>query len=283
MLYLRHPPAPALAAHVAELWSLADAPPHGAERILPTGTLELVINLADDELRIYDGTAIRRYPGALVSGAYHAHFGIDTREHASVIGVHFRPGGARPFLGVPPGELADRHVDLATLWGPRAAELRERLCAAPTGAARFALLERALVERLASARGGHPAVPRAIAALAGGEARVADVAADLGIGPRRLTDVFTAEAGIAPKAFARIARFQRTLTRAQRAAVRDWSQLAAASGYCDQSHLIRDFVAIAGEAPTALLARSRDRVKDGHVALAAGDFRFVQDRLARGR
>jgi AraC-like DNA-binding protein len=48
-----------------------------------------------------------------------------------------------------------------------------------------------------------------------------------------------------------------------------WSQLAAASGYCDQSHLIRDFVAIAGESPTALLARSRDRVKDGHVALAA--------------
>jgi AraC-like DNA-binding protein len=269
MLYLRHPPAPALAAHVAELWSLADTPPHGAERILPAGTLELVINLDDDELRIYDGPSVRRYPGALVSGAYHAPFGIDTREHASVIGVHFRPGGAWPFLGAPPGELADRHVELAALWGPRATALRERLCAAPTAAARFALLERALVERLASARGGHPAVPRAIAALAGGSARVADVATDLGIGARRLTDVFTAETGIAPKAFARFARFQRTLARARRAPVRDWSQLAAASGYCDQSHLIRDFVAIAGESPTALLARPCDRVKDGHVALAA--------------
>jgi hypothetical protein len=32
---------------------------------------------------------------------------------------------------------------------------------------------------------------------------------------------------------------------------------------------LRDFVAIAGESPTALLARPCDRVKDGHVALAA--------------
>jgi AraC-like DNA-binding protein len=268
MLYLRHPPGPPLAAHVAELWSFADAPPHGAERILPEGTLELVINLDDDELRIYGDAGVRRHSGALVSGAYHAHFGIDTREHASVIGVHFRPGGAWPFLGVPPGELADVHVDLADLWGPRAAsELRDRLCAASTAARRFGLLERALAGRLARARRGHPAVPPAIAALSGGDVRVADVAADLGISSRRLTDVFTAEAGIAPKAFARIARFRRTLACAQRTPGRDWARLAAACGYCDQSHLIRDFVAIAGDSPTVLLARTSARVKDGHVAL----------------
>jgi len=41
--------------------------------------------------------------------------------------VHFRPGGAFPFLGLPAGELADAHLDLETLWGRRSAvELRER-------------------------------------------------------------------------------------------------------------------------------------------------------------
>jgi AraC-like DNA-binding protein len=269
MLYLRHPPVPPLAAYVAELWSLADAPPHGAERILPAGTLELVINLAEDELRIYDASTVHRHPGALVSGAYRSHFGIDTREHASIIGVHFRPGGAWPFLGVPPGALADAHVDLATLWGARAGDLRERLCAAPDAGQRFALLEGALLERLAGARGGHPAVARAIAALDTGTVRVADVAADVGISARRLTDVFTAEAGIAPKAFARIARFRRALALARRDRTRDWSSLAAACGYCDQSHMIRDFVAIAGESPTALLGRASERVKDSHVALSS--------------
>jgi hypothetical protein len=38
------PPAP-LSAFVANLWSLSDAPSHAKERIVPSGTLELVINL----------------------------------------------------------------------------------------------------------------------------------------------------------------------------------------------------------------------------------------------
>jgi len=269
VLYLRHTPAPPLAAHIEELWCFADAPPHATERVLPTGTLELVINLDEDELRIHHPSGVRRYPGAIVSGAYRAPFVIDTREHASVIGVHFRPGGAAPFLGAPPGALIDAHVELAALWSRRAAELRERLCEAPTPQARFALLERALRESFAGARAGHAAVPDAIASLAGGD-RVAAVAARLSLSPRRLTDVFTAEVGLAPKVFARIARFRRALALAQRARAGtvDWAQLAAAAGYADQSHLIRDFRAFSGDAPTALLARTRDRVKEHHVALA---------------
>lgn len=270
MLYVRHVPGPPLSAHVAELWCLSAAPPRAAERILPSGTLQLVINLGEDELRVYDGSALRRHAGAVVSGAYQSSFGVDTRAHASMVGVHFRPGGAWPFLGAPPGALTDTHVDLADIWGPRAAELRERLCAAPEPRARFALLERALLDRLSNARPGHPVVPHAIAALEGGERRVADVAATLGISHRRLIDVFTAETGLAPKAFARITRFRRALAQAERERDPDWARIAVASGFCDQSHLVREFVALSGDSPTALIARSsRERVKLHHIAVAA--------------
>ena len=44
------------------------------------------------------------------------------------MGVHFKPGGAFPFLGLPAGELADTHVDLEALWGSFANRLRERIC-----------------------------------------------------------------------------------------------------------------------------------------------------------
>ncbi|KYF49771.1 AraC family transcriptional regulator [Sorangium cellulosum] len=270
VLYVRHVPGPPLSAHVAELWYLSAAPPRAAERILPSGTLQLIVNLDADELRVHDGPTLRRHAGAAVVGAYQSAFGVDTRAHVSMVGVHFRPGGAWPFLGAPPGALTDAHVDLADLWGPRAAELRDRLCAAPEPRARFALLERALLDRLSSARPGHPLVPRAIAALEGGERRVADVAAMLGISHRRLVDVFTAETGLAPKAFARITRFRRALSRAERERDPDWARLAAASGFCDQSHLIREFVALSGDSPTALIARSsRERVSLHHVAVAA--------------
>jgi len=77
------------------------------------------------------------------------YFVFNNPARTSVVGVHFRPGGALPFLGVPPGELADRHADLELLWGRSAAtELRERLCAATTSTERFAVLESALRSRL---------------------------------------------------------------------------------------------------------------------------------------
>src|SRR5882724_6321299 len=66
MQYLTHVPRPPLSTFVAYLWSLRDAPAHALERIVPSGTLELVVNLYEDELRIYDaeGAAYRRHAGA---------------------------------------------------------------------------------------------------------------------------------------------------------------------------------------------------------------------------
>src|SRR5262245_24840813 len=94
------------------------------ERILPTGTLELVINLRQNGLRFYDAEHpenCSRFSGAVVSGA-HGH-SFEPTEEAFIIGVHFKPGGAFPFLGLPAGDLADTHVDLDTLWGPSAGRL----------------------------------------------------------------------------------------------------------------------------------------------------------------
>jgi hypothetical protein len=152
MLYRSYKPAPPLGDFVHDLWFYDDyAQPHLKEGILPSGTIELVINLRYDELRIYDAVHLehhKRFSGALVSGAYSFIFVIDTVEDASVIGVHFKPAGAFPFLGLPAGELADLHVDLETLWGAAAIELRERLCSAPTPGQRLQPLEKTVLAHL---------------------------------------------------------------------------------------------------------------------------------------
>ena len=108
------------------------------------------------------------------------------RNARSVIGVHFRPGGASPFLDVPASELAETHVDLETLWGRAALELRERLCAAATPAERFSLLEQMLTARLTDAAGGHGAVPKALAAFeqTTSSVQVRDVARQVGLSHR---------------------------------------------------------------------------------------------------
>src|SRR5687768_17421248 len=105
MLYRSYIPAPPLRDFVDKFWLYDDyTAAHTTERILPSGTIELVINLLDDELRIYDAshsTRCKRFSGVLVSGAYAEGFVSDTKEEASIMGVHFKPGGAFPFLGMP--------------------------------------------------------------------------------------------------------------------------------------------------------------------------------------
>ena len=66
---------------------------------------------------------------------------------------------------------------------------------------------------------------------------------------------FRTQLGLAPKAYARIVRFQRAV--GLLGGVRDGHTLADVAiecGYYDQSHLSRDFVALAGCTPTALMA-----------------------------
>jgi hypothetical protein len=67
---------------------------------------------------------------------------VDWPEDLQYVGVSFKPGGAYPFLGLPLSELQNQIVSLDAIWGTLAAELRDRLYAAPTIQARFALLEK---------------------------------------------------------------------------------------------------------------------------------------------
>jgi AraC-like DNA-binding protein len=270
MLSLVHRPAAPLSRYIDHLWSFSDVPVHERERIIPSGTLELVVNLDEDEFRIYDAVDTERctrFAGAMVSGPYSHAFAIDTREHASVIGAHFRPGGAVPFLsGLSLNVLADTHVELERLWGRDARELREKLCLATSPRRRFQILEQALLDRLCE-RSAHPSAVGAALQLLGGGRKVRDVAAELAMSHRKLIDVFTAQVGLTPKLFARVTRFQRAVALAQSAREPDWSELALEAGYFDQSHMTRDFTAFSGFTPTVFRRQRNLPLKDNHVAI----------------
>jgi AraC-like DNA-binding protein len=264
-----HQPGPALSPFVEHLWSLRDAPVHARERIVPSGTLELVFNLVEDEFRIYAPGVNRSLPGAMVSGCYGTPFDFDTRAHASVIGVHFKPGGAARLLGVPPGELADSHVSFETLWGPDGLRLRERLGAAP-GAQRFQLLQQALEARLKAARAPHPMIAHALRALEGTRVEIGHVSDELGLSKRRFIEIFSADVGMTPKRYARVRRFQRALALATASHAPGWAEIAQRCGYFDQAHLCRDWAELTGLSPSGFVALRREPVKDGHLALAEG-------------
>ncbi len=267
MFYRTHRPAPPLAEFVEWFWYCEDVPTHDRARILPSGTVELVVNLRDDEVRL-EGPVRRRLSGAVVSGAYGGFLVIDPMQHASMIGVHFKPGGAAPFLGTALSDLTDAHADLETLWGRSAVELRERLCAADTPAERFAVLEQMLTARLSRAPGRHRAVPTALAAFEQPEARVRDVAARVGLSQRRFIRVFAAEVGLTPKLYGRVRRFQRARELVRTATKPDWAAVAVACGFFDQSHLIRDFRGFSGLTPEEYLRQRSEQALHDDVPKA---------------
>jgi AraC-like DNA-binding protein len=254
-------PKPPLSEFVDSFWLYeGHATEHKIERILPTGTLELVINLRQNELRFYDTKLpenCSRFSGAIISGAHGR--GIAPAAEAFLIGVHFKPGGAFPFLGLPAGELIDTHIDLDTLWGLSAVRLRERLCAARTTAERFQLLQQALLNRLCNGREKHYAVSATLEMFAKNQVQptVREAAKYLGLSQRRLIEVFKAEVGMTPKLFSRIQRFQQTRTLIQQNPSHNWAGLALDLGYFDQSHLIREFLEFSGLSPTAYLTRQK--------------------------
>ena len=202
MLFRSYVPPDPLGEFIDDFWLYEDyAAAHSHERILPSGTFEMVFNLQEDELRIYrpsDEVDCRRFSGALISGPYAGPFMSDTKEEAAILGVHFKPGGASAVIGLPASELANDHIDLAAIWGPAAIALREQLCSLKEPSERFRLLEQALLKRFANHLGHHRATRAGLDVLrhTHGRARIRDIARALGLSQRRFSDVFAAEVGL---------------------------------------------------------------------------------------
>lgn len=163
------------------------------------------------------------------------------------------PLGALVLFGGAAAAAANRVVDLADLLGPEADRLAERLALAPDWAARFDLLDTLLVARLARRR--PPAqLSHAVRRLMATQGRlpIARLAAETGWSRQHLALSLRRELGLAPKALARLARFERAVALIGTAP--SLADLAAACGYADQAHLAHEFRALAGRTPGAYAA-----------------------------
>ncbi|MGW7384990.1 helix-turn-helix domain-containing protein [Streptomyces sp. NPDC054794] len=184
--------------------------------------------------------------GPRVRASYH-----DGAFPASCLELQLTPGTARPLLGVPAAELVGRVVPLGALPSGTARRLdRELRRLAPEETA--AHLADVLPERLAAAadRGRTELVRAGVDAMSVRPGRVpgpvGEVARELAVSERQLRNLFTEGVGLSPKHYARINRVRTVLTHATSA---PWAELAATTGYYDQSHMTSDFRALMGVPP----------------------------------
>ncbi|MEU1270953.1 helix-turn-helix domain-containing protein [Streptomyces sp. NPDC005799] len=165
--------------------------------------------------------------------------------------VRLAPGTARPLLGVPAVDLVGRAMSLDVLPGETARRLaRELRWLEPEEA--VDRLTAVLPERLAGAADGS----RTRLVRAGVDAMsvrtghlpgpVREVARELAVSERQLRNLFAEGVGLSPKHYARIDRVRAVLAHA---AELSWAELAAVTGYYDQSHMTSDFRTLMGVPP----------------------------------
>jgi AraC-like DNA-binding protein len=176
-----------------------------------------------------------------------------------LFGLRFLPAALNFACGRPSGEIYDSRNVLRELVGADVAELEERIFEAVDFPARKTIAEAWLARRFTQS--AYEPSPRLFACLdriyrARGNLAVSRLARAEGLGERQLLRLFRSELGLSPKAFMRVVRFQHVLGRLVARDTAPSVELALDAGYYDQAHLIHEFQALCGIAPSSLNDRS---------------------------
>lgn len=266
MNFASYQPGPPLDAFVRQFWFYEGLDLlHSRERVLPDGTFQLMVNLGAEPRTLFgreDDGRSRDFRRAWVSGAHRQFIVIDARPGSTMIGAHFKPGGAAPFLGLPAGELCDQVQELDSVFSCDLGGLRDSLLEAPTPAEKFRRFERFLLKRAGGRWERSGAVNHALRRFQDQPHLVTmdAVAQELGISHKHLIHRFQAEVGMTPKRFCRIQRFQQVLARIGQRTTVDWADLACACGYYDQAHFIQEFRGFSGLNPSTYLRERGDHL-----------------------
>jgi len=187
--------------------------------------------------------------------------GPKTRPHAcsfapeyEMVAVRLKLEWAALVLDLVPADHRDALDDLSLVRPHFAAALHDALAETRTHAEAAALLVAAVGRE---ARRGHALRPAPMAAAyaldtvrrTAGRLPVERVAGQMGISVRYLRRVVRRDAGVSLKAYGRTVRLLHAVAAADRSPDPAWARIAADSGFCDQSHLVRECRALCGMAP----------------------------------
>jgi AraC-like DNA-binding protein len=228
-------PCAALRPYVVTYFTLQV--PEGASttvRTLPEGCADLLFDLVQPRAWLN---------GPRLSARVFTHLGP-----AHYVGVQLTPGAAHLLSTTPARDLVERAQPLNRIFTFDLQSLSTELKSTPPNEVLDAILSEPFKGRSIDTRVSS-AMTRILTQQ--GAEPIAQTAARVATSERTLTRLFHQWIGIAPKAIARMVRFQYVLERLATGKAPRWAALAAELGYADQAHLIRDFVAFAGHSPTA--------------------------------
>jgi AraC-like DNA-binding protein len=219
--------------------------------ILPGTHVSIVINGGDDWAAGRALATSALLPRACVVGPVTRSRILHVGKSVRAVGAVISPVFAFDVLGVPAAELVDRIVPLDDVWQPNEVDRMLHSHAHQEPIAAISVLRDEVTARLCRPHGGavSRACPQLITAQ-GGRVSVDAMAARYGVSRRRFGREFFEATGLPPKLYARISRFQSLVHALLSSDVSRWASVSLSAGFYDQAHMINEFRAFAGSAPT---------------------------------
>jgi AraC-like DNA-binding protein len=244
-MYTEFVSSPRLSRYVECYWSRDDARGKPDHWVVPDGCVDILFSQRDSALEL-------SVVGLMTVGKK-----IEIVPGQSFFGVRFRPGMAAAFI---PDvvHLTDKIEPVENIIGAAGRRLCEKLVDVATFYDKAAVMEQFL-------RPLEPAdkAQRVFARLTTYELSVDQAAAESGFSVRQLRRVCMDRSGISPKYLTRILRFRRAAEGIASAASDriqpNWAGFAAACGYFDQAHFIREFQGFMGFTPGRYLRSLQSR------------------------
>ncbi len=250
---------PFVASYVA--FDMAGWPP-GRHRGLPDGSLEIVVSVGTPPIVRRAGYADVK-AAATVAGLRSSPVDIIHDGFQCGFQVALTPRGARSLLGLPAAALAHGVWTLEEVIGHRAHELTDRLASAHGRASQIRVLDTVLAGWADDV--GYPAAVDAFwRRLTGcaGCVPVADIAGEIGLGRRHMSELVRAELGVTPKMAARIVRFGQARRYLRTGRTGSLAETAVLCGYFDQAHLTNDWKQLGGCTPGEWMSQELPFLQD---------------------
>ena len=240
--YAERPPTTAIAPWVLSLWSFqADATPPADEpyTVWPDGCASIALARdAEGARQLGIGPRLTAMRPPVTAGL-------------RLWGVRLWPDAITAVLGIPARPFRDR-IDVASPGiSARLGDLDSTIPRTDDVDRGLRVLNEWLVERLTDCPAPDPRIRAAVRAIvaARGEVSMSDIARAANVGLRHLQRRVPDATGLTLREYARVRRLREALARRLADGSEGWSRVAAETGFVDQAHLTREFVALTGATP----------------------------------
>ncbi len=254
MIFKQHIPAFPLNNYVSSIVYTEYNPTHSIERLIPDGTVNLILELNDKPQFIYDNQKLaeqKKYTHSWVSGMQSGYISISSGIQTAMMVVQFKPSAAYSILHLPVNELNDLVIDAELVFGSSVDDLRNGIIDQKDIDQKFDWASKWLINRAKSM-----SIPEAVIQYAVEETMlnptstaIKEIVDKTGYSQRHFIQLFKKHVGLTPKQYHRIIRFNQVLGKIDLGEKVDWTQLSYDCGYYDQAHFIKEFKYFSGFNP----------------------------------